>query len=96
MTEKAPAPEKPADEPTEETSGEISDGTYLVGDEIETGKWQSSGVAEGEPYCYAQTESEDGDILEQEVTPKGKTIVRITSKAYSFESNGCGTWKKVG
>jgi len=97
VTEKAPEPEPTSDEEGgAQDDGAISDGTYLVGDEIKTGKWQSPGVADGEPYCYAQTETEDGDILEQEVTPKGKTLIRITSKAYSFTSSGCGEWKKVG
>ena len=72
----------------------ITDGTYLVGSEIKPGVYKSSG---GQTMmCYADTETRGGDILEQEVADKGSVIIRVTSKAYTFTSQDCGSWKKVG
>jgi hypothetical protein len=89
VTEKAPEP-KPEPEPEEE----IGDGSYLVGSDIKPGTWKSSGAEGG--LCYADTKTENGGILEQEVANEGSVIIRITKRAYTFESRGCGTWKKVG
>lgn len=75
------------------TSG-IGDGSYLVGTEIQPGTWKSSGVEGG--LCYADTQNEAGDILQQEVAAEGSVIIRITGKAYTFKSSGCVSWKKVG
>lgn len=92
VTAKAPTPKKKP-KPAAKT---WSDGDYLVGDEIPKGTFKSSGVVEDEPYCYAVTKSKSGEILEQEVTPKGSTIIRIKGSAYTFSSTGCKAWKKVG
>jgi hypothetical protein len=86
VTATAPAPEP-------EQTG-IGDGTYLVGPEIETGVWKSSGAEGG--LCYADTQTRGGAILEQEVANQGSVIIRIGGSAYTFTSNGCGTWSKVG
>jgi len=73
--------------------GDIGDGTYLVGSEIKTGNYKSSGGGE---FCYADTETKSGKILDQQVSQGAPVVIRITSQAYTFESNGCGSWKKVG
>lgn len=87
------------DEPDKSDAGSgsasgIGDGSYLVGSEIKPGTWKSSGVKDG--LCYADTQNEDGDILQQEVAAEGSVIIRITEKAYTFKSSGCVGWKKVG
>ncbi len=83
-----------ADEPSSGSASEIGDGSYLVGSEIQPGTWKSSGVEGG--LCYADTQNKGGDILQQEVAAEGSAIIRITEKAYTFKSSGCGSWKKVG
>jgi hypothetical protein len=74
-------------------SSEISDGTYLVGDEIKPGTWKSSGADGG--LCYADTKSKGGTIQEQEVAAEGSVVMRVKSSAYTFTARGCGSWKKV-
>lgn len=76
------------------STGTIGDGTYVVGSEIKIGNYKSSGGA-GD-LCYADTETESGDILDQQVSQGAPVVIRITSQAYTFESNGCGTWHRIG
>jgi len=76
-----------------QTTSKISDGTYVVGSEIKIGNYRSSGGGE---FCYADTETESGKILDQQVFQGSPLVIRITSQAYTFESYRCGTWKKVG
>ena len=75
------------------STGTIGDGTYVVGSEIKIGNYKSSG---GGDFCYADTETESGDILDQQVSQGAPVVIRITSQAYTFESDGCGTWTKIG
>lgn len=72
----------------------IGDGTYVVGSEIKIGNYKSSGGASD--LCYADTETESGNILDQQVSQGAPVVIRITSQAYTFESNGCGTWHRIG
>lgn len=76
------------------STGTIGDGTYVVGSEIAIGNYKSSGGASD--LCYADTETESGDILDQQVSQGAPVVIRITSQAYTFESDGCGTWTKIG
>lgn len=72
----------------------IGDGSYLVGSEIAVGTWKSSG---GGSFCYADTEDKAGNILEQEVSGAGgSVIIRVKAGAYTFTSRDCGSWTKVG
>lgn len=83
---------KPVPEPA--APAEITDGSYLVGEEIATGTWKS-GKSDG--LCYADTKNSKGDILEQELASEGATtIILIKKNAYIFTSSGCGSWRKVG
>lgn len=75
------------------SGGAITDGTYVVGSEIKVGNYKSSG---GSDFCYADTETESGDILDQQVSQGAPVVIRITSQAYTFESDGCGTWHRIG
>ncbi|HEY9290819.1 MAG TPA: hypothetical protein VIP98_06035 [Microlunatus sp.] len=93
VTQKAEAPEDEGGGGG--NGGEIGDGTYLVGSDIQPGTYKSDGS--GSSLCYADTQSEDGDIMEQEVAQSGETVVmRVKSNAYTFTSRDCGNWTKVG
>lgn len=73
----------------------IGDGSWLVGTDIAIGSWRTKEAVSG-GLCYADTQDKAGNILEQEVTPSGKTIIQIKKGAYKFTSRGCGEWEKVG
>jgi hypothetical protein len=78
--------------------GEISDGQYEVGTDIEPGRWKTTTKAEdnGSLWCYADVQL-GGDYLAQEMTPKGYTIVNVPNKRGAiFTSKSCGNWKKIG
>lgn len=94
VTVTAPAPTSKA------TNGgsdaDISDGTYLVGKEIQPGTWRTKqGAEDFGGLCYADTESANGDILAQEVSNSGHTIIKISKGAETFKSSRCGPWERV-
>ena len=80
-----------ADLSTANDPSTFDDGSYLVGVDVQPGTYQTKGVGD---LCYADTESETGEILDQEVQYGTVTFV-IHPDAYTFESSGCGTWTKV-
>ena len=85
---KTSKPDKPAGDT-------VKDGEYLVGREIKTGTWKAANPPEDE-LCYADTENKKGDILEQEISSDGQSvIIRIKPNAYTFTSKDCGTWHRV-
>jgi len=95
VTAKAKAPDVPK-APAEPA---VSDGDYLVGSDIAPGTYKTTGNAEdqdGIGMCYADTETKSGGINAQEVTNKGRTLIRVKTSDYTFSSSGCGDWKKVG
>jgi len=94
VTAKAKAPDVPK-APAEPA---VSDGDYLVGSDIAPGTYKTTGNAEdqdGIGMCYADTETKSGGINAQEVTNKGRTLIRVKASDYTFSSSGCGDWKKV-
>lgn len=95
VTAKAKAPDVPK-APAEPA---VSDGDYLVGSDIAPGTYKTTGNAEdqdGIGMCYADTETKSCGINAQEVTNKGRTLIRVKTSDYTFSSSGCGDWKKVG
>ena len=91
----APAEAPTSDQPGGSQDDAIGDGSYLVGKDIETGQYKATGDPDA-MLCYADTQDKDGKILEQETADAGDTvIIRIKKSAYSFKSQGCGTWTQV-
>lgn len=87
----APAPKKP------EPKAAFSDGQYVVGEDIEPGRYRTVQNAQdvSNYLCYLDVQ-DDGEYLAQEVTDKGKTIVNIKKswKGAVLDSSGCGDWQK--
>ena len=75
------------------SKSEIGDGTYTVGSDIKPGTYKSSG--DGRFTCYADTLSRAGSVLEHEMSQGTPIVIRISSSAYMFKSEGCGTWRKI-
>lgn len=81
---------------TASPSSPFGAGTFIVGVDIAAGTWQSSGT----DSCYWQRTSgfsgDFGEILANDFSSGGASIVSINPSDKGFTSSGCGTWTKVG
>ena len=84
-------PEAEETVPVEETG--YSDGTYFVGDEIDSGVYRATGGG----FCYWERLSgfggSFGEIIANGSGPQ--SIAGISSSDIGFSSSGCGTWVPV-
>ena len=71
----------------------MENGTYLVGTDIEPGRYRSPGV-DGS-LCYYDQTNDKGDILDQGVAPSGPSIADLKA-GRKFKSSGCQPWTKIG
>jgi hypothetical protein len=71
------------------------DGTYVVGEEIAGGSWQTTGRVSD---CYWERTAPNGNILDNNYLTfaSGRVTVTIRASDGSFTSEGCGDWKRVG
>jgi hypothetical protein len=70
------------------------DGTYVVGEDIEPGRYKASGSAQdsGAPCYWARLSGDGGDIIDNGLQDGPQTV---TVKAGElFETSRCGTWTK--
>jgi hypothetical protein len=95
-----PSPSNPPPRSNAKTSmsPRISEGTWLVGEEVPAGKYRTPGALEGiAQLCYAHTSKtdSDADIIEQVVANGTTEPARITLKAGQyFKTSGCQPWVK--
>lgn len=76
-------------------SDSFSDGTWLVGDDIEAGTYR---VIPEEGYCYWERLSGltgDFDDIIANGNPGGPAYVEILATDRAFTSSDCGNWAKV-
>jgi len=66
-----------------------TDGNYLVGVDIAPGIWRNNGTG---GQCYWETLTKTGEIVNAYYGAGGRTTY-IGASAFSFRSEGCGTWK---
>lgn len=78
-----------------EAKGEIFyAGTFRVGDEVPPGTYAVEGDVEN---CYWERTNASGEIIDNNFVVGAKRVqVTIASSDYSFHSEGCGEWRKVG
>jgi hypothetical protein len=89
MPETPPTTVEPAGLPTS-----MGDGTWEVGEDIPSGKYQTPG---GDDCYWARLKHNDGsagDTIEKNLGAGPQTIT-VKQKEY-LQSLGCGTWNKVG
>jgi hypothetical protein len=94
ITEAKPASKAPS--PTEpEPKSTISDGVHEVGVDVKAGQYKTS-VPEGE-FCYWERSRGEDDISDSTSSYKeGPARLSVTiKKGESFETEDCGTWKRV-
>lgn len=72
---------------------EFSDGTYIVGKDIEPGTYKSDGSV----VYWARLSGFSGDLNQilANGVPNGSAIVEIKSSDKGFTTSGGGTWKKI-
>jgi len=76
-------------------ASQFSDGIYLVGSDIQPGRYRNQGGG----FCYwARLSGVTGDFNDiiANSNVSGPTVVDISSTDVAFESDGCGTWTKIG
>lgn len=70
------------------------DGTYRVGVDVQPGTYQASG---GGSLCYwARLSGFSGNLDDIIANSTDQTIVTIEPTDAGFQSNGCGSWSKIG
>lgn len=83
--------------PTVEESG-ITDGTWLVGEDIEPGTYRTGGPQSAGAFgnCYharlSGTSGELDDIISND-NSQGPTVITIRESDVAFETNGCQPWE---
>lgn len=94
VTEKAPADE-PADEPaeTDESDG-VTDGTWLVGEDIDAGRYVTAGP-DGLACYWERSKNDSGefDAIIANGTEAGRGSVSLKKGEY-FKTTGCKPWVK--
>lgn len=74
------------------------DGTYVIGEDIEPGRYKSHPAIEGAGVCYwARLKSTDGDLdsIIANQLGEGPQTVTIKKSDEAFETNGCADWVKA-
>ena len=66
------------------------DGTYIVGDEIRPGSWESDGSGDS---CYWSKIDDDLDVIENHFGLAGETIT-IGPSIHAVQFRNCGTWTR--
>lgn len=93
--EKKPKPE-PEPEPEQESAKpSFGDGTYQVGTDIQPGTYRTR---EGSPNCYYERLKDFTGGLNSIIAngnTNNPTIVTIAPSDAGFQSQNCGTWKKL-
>lgn len=65
------------------------DGQYLVGQDIQPGTYRAAAAGD---VCYWERQDESGDLIDNGFG----TVATIRSSDFSFQSNRCGSWSRVG
>lgn len=75
-------------------AGSFSDGTYLVGTQVQPGTYQASNANPGaSDLCYWETTTKAGDIIDNGVN---NGVMNVPGDAFAVRVAGCGTWHSVG
>lgn len=69
----------------------FGNGVWEVGVDIQPGKYKTAGSSD----CYWAKLDSSGDIIDNDL-PSGPTTVIIESSVFTFSSQDCGEWTKVG
>lgn len=89
-TSYSPSPVPPPPPPT------IEEGIWTVGQDIVPGKYRVATPLSGECYwSITKTGTNGDDIIANDIPTGGRPQVTLR-KGQDFETNGCGSWVKVG
>ena len=65
------------------------DGQHLVGRDIMPGTYRASSVTD---ICFWERKDRDGSVIDNAFS----TVATIRSSDFTFQSNRCGTWSRIG
>lgn len=89
----------PGEQRTSGNGSEISDGQWIVGDDIDYGTFAATVPADSPGCSWERADSDDGSaasIIDSGIAEPGTNIV-VTIKASdrAFRTSGCGTWHAI-
>ena len=65
------------------------DGQHIVGRDILPGTYRASSVTD---ICFWERKDEDGGVIDNAFS----TVATIRASDFTFQSNRCGTWSRIG
>jgi hypothetical protein len=71
----------------------FTDGTYIVGTQIQPGTYQANDSNPSGGLCYWERTSKDGTIIDNGVN---NGVMTVQSSDFSVRVSGCGSWAAVG
>lgn len=99
VTAKPKKEKEPKEKPAEESTEEISDGIYQVGDEVEPGRYRTTVPGGLFALCSYQRLKDDsgdsGSVITYKLANEGEKVSVTIKDGEFFSTDGCGTWKKV-
>lgn len=77
----------------------LGDGTFLVGTEVQPGRYRAKVPADSYNCYWARLKGTEGtfnDIIANENTDRGgQALVTILKSDKAFKTSGCGIWERV-
>jgi hypothetical protein len=73
----------------------FTDGTWVVGKDIQPGKYRSIGGGICRWQRLRDLKGKVSSPIESNITSEGSPVVTIKPTDKAFESSGCGTWAKI-
>jgi multidrug efflux pump subunit AcrA (membrane-fusion protein) len=71
----------------------FGDGTYLIGEEVQPGRYRNDGSG---GFCYWERLSGLSGSFNEIIANGSPNIVDIAATDEAFHTEGCGTWQKIG
>lgn len=70
------------------------DGSYVVGEEISSGTWETTDSVSD---CYWERSRPNGDTIANDfiTSASGRVTVKVSDSDGSFTTEGCGSWERV-
>jgi hypothetical protein len=72
------------------------DGTYLVGSDIAPGTYRAKDIGNNCYWARLNSTNPQDIITNDNVSAGGQALVTIAKGDKAFQTQGCGTWQKVG
>lgn len=83
----------PSEEAAAGVTDTITDGIWLVGEDIKPGSYKTTELVDDDCYWAILVGGSNGDIIDNSIPGGGYPRVTL-SKGQEFETNQCGEWQR--